>query len=225
MTLSGIVNPARAQLGPQLFACYREAMPGIGLMCPAEWLQTADTARWVSKHRVAVAAHSSDQLALAVSAGVAPSRLVVFGDRAQWGPIRCAVNAGVRQFVIDACEQVPILERCTHRRQQVLVDLNTDNVADAIAAICQSTRLDLVGLHVQLDARSTGAHRYAVAIDAMTAQLAHLYLRRGLILSRLSLAGPVWNSPRVVAAVIQTAVEDSCARHHIPRPSLAFTPQ
>jgi hypothetical protein len=230
VTLSGLVRSARAATidesdTPQLFTRYRALMPGIGIVCPAERLQSAATARWVEMHGLAVAAHSSDELVLAISSGVAPSRLIAFGDRAQWGPIRCAVNVGVRQFVVDACEQVPILERYTRGRQQVLVDVNTENAAGAIAAICESGRLELVGLHSRLDARSTGAHRYAVAIAAMTLQMAQLQLRRGLVLGRLSLAGPVWNSPRVVASVIQTAVEDSCARYHFPRPSLAFTPQ
>jgi len=240
VTLSDIVRPARAHLGSRLdfgmepsidesdtahlYTRYRELMPGIGIVCPAERLQTAATARWVRKHGLTVAAYSSTQLALAISWGVEPSRLVMFGDRAQWGPIRCAVNADVRQFVVDSCEQVAILEHCVQRRQQVLVDVNVDRADDAIAAICESDRLALVGLHFQLDSRSTGAHRYAVAVDAMVAQMVLIHRRRRIIPARLSLAGPVWNSPRVVAAVIETAVEDSCARHHFPRPSLAFTP-
>jgi diaminopimelate decarboxylase len=240
VTLSGIVHPARAHVAsrfdfgvelaidesdiPHLYGRYREAMPGIGLVCPAERLATAGTARWVRKHGLAVVSHTSNQLALAISSGIEPSRLIMFGDRAQWGPVRCAVNADVRQFVVNSCAQVAILEQCAQRLQQVVVDVNTDRADDAIAAICESDRLALVGLHLQLDSRSTGAHRYAVAVDAMVAQMALLHLRRGIIPSRLSLAGRVWDSPRVVAAVIETAVEDSCARHHFPRPSLAFTP-
>jgi diaminopimelate decarboxylase len=240
VALSGIVHPPRAHVAsrfdigvepaidesdiPHLYARYREAMPRIGLVCPAERLETADTARWVRKHGLAVVAYTSSQLALAISSGIKPSRLVMFGDRAQWGPIRCAVNADVRQFVVDSCEQVAILERCAQRRQQVVVDVNTDRADDAIAAICESDRLALVGLHFRLDSRSTGAHRYAIAVDAMIAKMAQLHLRQGTIPTRLSLAGKVWDSPRVVAAVIETAVEDSCARHHFPRPSLAFAP-
>jgi diaminopimelate decarboxylase len=229
MTLSELVRPARTATIDEsdtahLLARYREAMPGIPVVCPAERLQTAAVARWVVKRGVAVAAHSCSQLALAIASGIEPSRLVMFGDRAQWGPIRCALNSEVRQFVVDSCEQVAILEHCAQRRQQVLVDVNMDRADEAIAAICESDRLALVGLHFQLDSRSTGAHRYAVAVDTMIAQMAQLHLRRGIIPSRLSLAGRVWDSPRVVAAVIETAVEDSCARHHFPRPSLAFTP-
>jgi diaminopimelate decarboxylase len=241
VTLSGIVHPARARLAARLdfavapatidesdtahlYARYRAAMPGIGLVCPAEELETAGTARWVSKHGLAVAVHSSDQLALSISWGIDPSRIVMFGDGGLWGPIRCAVNAEVRQFVVDSCDQVAILEHCARRRQQVVVDVTTDRAGETIAATCESERLALVGLHFQLDPRSTGAHRYAVAVDTMIAQMAHVHRRRGVIPSRLSLAGPVWNSPRVVAAVIETAVEDSCARHHFPRPGLAFTP-
>jgi diaminopimelate decarboxylase len=240
VTLSGIIHPARARLASgfdfgvemaidrsdasQGYARYRKAMPGIGLVCPAERLKIADTARWVSKHGLAVAAHSGSQLALAIASGIEPSRLVMFGDRAQWGPIRCALNANVRQFVVDSCEQVAILEHCAQRRQQVLLDVNMDRADEAIAAICESDRLALVGLHFQLDSQSTGAHRYAVAVDTMIAQMAQLHLRRGIIPCRLSLAGRVWDSPQVVAAVIETAVEDSCARHHFPRPGLAFTP-
>ncbi|WP_319446850.1 MULTISPECIES: hypothetical protein [unclassified Mycobacterium] len=229
MTLSELVRPARTATTDEsdtahLYARYRKAMPGIGLVCPADRLETPGTARWVRKHGLAVAAHSGSQLALAIASGIEPSRLVVFGDRAQWGPIRCALNDDVRQFVVDSCEQVAILEHCAQRRQQVLVDVNMDRADEAIAATCESRRLALVGLHFQLDSRSTGAHRYAVAVDMMIAQMAHLHLRRGILPTRLSLAGRVWDSPRVVATVIETAVEDSCARRHFPRPSLAFTP-
>jgi diaminopimelate decarboxylase len=241
VTLFDIVHPARARLAsrfdfgvaptiiddsdtPHVYARYREVMPGIGIVCPAERLQTADTARWVRKHGLTVAAYSSSQLALAISVGIKPSRLMMFCDRAQWGPIRCAVNAGVRQLVVDSCEQVAILEHFTQRRQQVLVDLSTDCADDAIAASCESDRLALVGLHFQLGSQSTGAHQYAVAVDAMVAQMVRIHRRRGILPTRLSLAGPVWNSPRVVAAVIEPAIEDSCARHHFPRPSVAFAP-
>jgi diaminopimelate decarboxylase len=227
MTLFDVIHPGRAHAASPLdcdVAQYREMMPGIGLVCPARRLQTAATAQWVRRCGLTVAVHSSDELALAISSGVEPSRMVMFGDRGQWGPIRCAVNSGVRQFVVDSCEQVAVLEHCAQRRQQVLVDVNTDRADDAIAAICASDRLVLVGLHVQLDERSTGAHVYAVAVDAMVAQLDRIHRRRRTIATRLSLAGPVWNSPRVVAAVIETAVEDSCARHHFPRPNVSFTP-
>jgi diaminopimelate decarboxylase len=230
MTLSDLVRPARtAAIGdsdtPHLFERYRDAMPGIGIACPAQRLQTPATTRWVKKHGLSVAAYSSSELALAISSGIEPSRLVAYGEQARWGPIRCAVNAGVRQFVVDACEQVEILERYAKRRQQVLLDVNTEHVGDAVAAICDSAHLDLVGLHFEQDQGSSGAHRYAVAVDAMVALLTLIHVRRGLIATRLSLAGPVWNSPRAVAAVIETATEDSCARHHFPRPSLAFTPR
>ena len=238
MTLVNVVRPTRKHSAwrydadtapvddtPDLYARYRKVFHGIGLVCPAERLDSAAIARWVRKHGLAVAAHTSDELAQALSFDIEPARLMVFGDHRQWGPIRCAVNADVRQFVVDACEQVEILERCTRRRQQVLVDVNADRADEAIAAICASERLDLVGLHAALDARSSGAHRYAVAIDAMVAQMARIHQRRGTVLSRLSLAGPVSNSPRVVADVIETAVEDSCARYHFPRPSLGFTPR
>jgi diaminopimelate decarboxylase len=207
MTLSDLVRPARtAAIGdsdtPHLFERYRDAMPGIGIACPAQRLQTPATTRWVKKHGLSVAAYSSSELALAISSGIEPSRLVAYGEQARWGPIRCAVNAGVRQFVVD-----------------------TEHVGDAVAAICDSAHLDLVGLHFEQDQGSSGAHRYAVAVDAMVALLTLIHVRRGLIATRLSLAGPVWNSPRAVAAVIETATEDSCARHHFPRPSLAFTPR
>ena len=197
----------------------------MSVVYPAEQLCSADTAQWVRRHGVTVAAHSSNGLALALSVGIRPGHLVAFGDRGQWGPIRCAMNAGVRQFVVEAYEQISVLEHCARRRQQVLVDVGMAGLDDAVAQIHGSDRLELVGLHSRLDGGSRAPHAYAGAVGAAFAQMAQVRNQRRTLISRISLSGPTMGVPRVVAAVVQDAVEDGCARWHLPRPGLTFAPR
>jgi pyridoxal-dependent decarboxylase-like protein len=211
---------------PHLLSLYRSAFRGIAIVCPAKELYSVPTAQWVRKHGLTVAAHSSTELTHALSVGIHPSRLVVYGDRAQWGPIRCAVNRGVHKFVIDSAEQVPILEHHPGRRRQVLVDVNAACADEIIDAVSESVRLDFVGLHCGLDvADATEAYRYAIAVDSMIARMAEVHARRGQIACRLSLAGPLAIPPEAAARIIDDAAESSCARHHFSRPSVTFTPR
>lgn len=239
--LRDVVRPARGRLASRLhvvahrptddesdtqrsYARYRGAMPGIAIVCPAENLQAAETARWVRRHGVTVAAYTSSELALAISVGIRPARLVMHGDRGQWGPIRCAVEASVRQFVVDSCEQLPVLEHYARRCQQVLIDVGTAHVHAAIAAVCASDRLDLVGLHCRMDPQLTAPHRYSAAIHATIDEMARIRQDRGIITSRLSLAGPLGLAPEAIVAVIEEAIDDGCARWSFPRPAVALTP-
>lgn len=226
MTLADLVHPPAVDAveGPDLHSSYRRPVRGIAVACPAEALRVDDVARWVRRRGATVAAYSSDQLAQAVSAGIESNQIMMHGDRGAWGPIRCAVNVGVRQFVVNAAQQVPILEHCARRRQQVLVDVNAACVDEIIEAAAESDRLALVGLHCGLDPTSTEMSRYAVAVDAMVAKMARFHSRRGDILCRLSLAGPLDVSLQVAGRIIDEATESSCARHHFPRPSVVVTP-
>ncbi|WP_161600501.1 hypothetical protein [Mycolicibacterium hodleri] len=199
-----------------MYAGYRKAMPAVAVMCRAEELTTAEVARWVRRHGVTVTARSSSELALAVSAGIRSARLVMHGDGGQWAPIRWAVNASVRQFVVDSCEQIPVLEHYARRRQQVLVDVDTPDLGAAIAAVCASDRLDLVGLHCPLD-RSP--------IHAAIAEMARIRRDAGVVTGRLIVAGALGSAPEALAAVIEDAVADACAEWSFPRPALALTPR
>jgi diaminopimelate decarboxylase len=243
VTLSDLIRPTRTHVAPrpeastpareidttetpQRLSRLRGDFHGIAIVCPAEALRVADTAQWVRRHGLTVAAYSSSELALAISAGIEPKRLVMHGDGSKWGPIRCACNAEVRQFVVNSGAQVSLLEYYGPRHQQVILDVDTDHFDDTMNAIGESDRLELVGLHCRLDARAAVApHRYAGAIDAMVAQMAKIRLSRGRIPCSVSLAGPVGDSPRTVTAVIDAATEAACRLWHFPRPRLAFTPQ
>jgi diaminopimelate decarboxylase len=241
VTLSDLVHPARTHRAlpfefgghrhavavadvPHQYSHYRRVFRGIAVVCPAEVLRAASTARWVRRHGLTVEAYSSPQLALAVSAGIEPKRIVMHGDGPSWGPIRCAFNAQVRQFVVDAEAQVPVLEHYGRRRQQVILDVDTDHFDDAVVAICESDRLELVGLYSSVDEGSAVApHRYAAAVDGMVGQMAGIR-DRGIMTCSISLAGLVGDSPRSVATVIDAAMEAACRRLHFPRPRVTFTP-
>ncbi len=84
------------------------------------------------------------------------------GDGSKWGPIRCACNVEVRQFVVNADD-----------------DVDTDHFDETVDAVWGSDRLELVALHCRMDARAAVApHGYAEAVDAMVAKMARIRLSR-----------------------------------------------
>lgn len=129
-----------------------------------------DTADWVRRRGIPVAVRSSADLALAISAGIKPARIVMHGNAGLAGPLRCAVNAGVGQFVVDSCAQVAVLAQWARVPQRVLVDV-TDVSADVVTAkVFASDRIELIGLHCRVD----DDERAAKLIGGMVGRMAEI---------------------------------------------------
>jgi diaminopimelate decarboxylase len=211
---------------------YQELLPGTAITCPGEALRASGVALAVKKRGHAVDVHCTDELSLALSAGIPAARIVLHDDGVTAAPIRCAVSAGVGQLVIACCQQVSVLAGCAKRPQRVLADITADSAEAIAAAIFERRRLDLVGLHSTLTSAASPAE-YADAVAAMVAHMAWIRVKHNVILTRVSLAGGDLLSGgdagtadlRALAAALEDALDETCARFRFPRPALILAPR
>lgn len=211
---------------------YRMAFAQAAITCTAEALRQPEVATAVRKRGQPVDVHSCEELAFVMSAGIASPQIVMHDDGATAAPIRRAVHAGVGRVVLGCCRQVAVVAACGRQCPPILVDVSTDCAGDAIAAVLDRPRLDLVGLHARLtpDADRTA---YADKVAQMIAQMAHLRSEHGIILTRISMVGGEVLSDRgatggglhALAAALEDAFDDACVRYRFPRPALILAPR
>lgn len=214
------------------YLLYRKAFPWAGITCPAEAVRLPAVAKWVKKHGYAIDVRSSDELTLAISAGIPPARIIMHDSGATTGPIRRAVNVGVGRFVIGSSQQIAVLASCAQRPQRVLIDVTTDQAHDAVNAVLARNRLNLIGLHFRLVPEAAQTASYADVVGRMIAQMAQVRRDHGVILTRGSLAGGSglsgWTHGVIdlpeLAAAIEDAFDHDCARYRFPRPALVLAP-
>ena len=177
---------------------------------------------------------SYDDLALALSVDIPASRIVMHDDGITAAPIRCAVNAGVGRLVVACCHQVAVLGSCAQRPQRVLVDVTTDcatTAAATAAAVSARRQLNLIGLHAGLTPTADSTD-YADVVEQMIGQMADIRREHDVILTRVSLAGgaALSSTPagvgelRALAAALDDALDEGCARFRFPRPALILAP-
>lgn len=226
---------ARSAIGRDVlrhYRDYRKAFSWAGITCAAAALRQPEVATAVRKRGQSVDVRSCEELTFVLSAGVPAPRIVMHDDGITAAPIRCAVNAGVGRLVLGCCQQqVAVLAGCAGRSQRVLVDVTTDCASDTIAAVLGRPRLNLIGLHARLTPEAP-LTAYADTVARMIAQMAHIRREQDIILTRVSLAGGDVLSDRTaatgvlrgLAAELEDAFDDACARFRFPRPALVLAP-
>jgi diaminopimelate decarboxylase len=231
---------ARADTAPQSVTApnvlrhyrqYRTAFPWAGITCDAAALRQPEVVTTVRKRGHSVDVHSCQELTAALSAGFPGRQIVLHDDGVTAAPIRCAVNAGVGRLVLGCAHQVAVLASVAGHAQRVLVNVTADGAHDTIAAVLARPRLNLIGLHARL---TPAAHTtaYTDTVGQMIAQMAHIRREQDIILTRVSLAGGAVLSDRTappsalraLAAELEDAFDDACARFRFPRPALILAP-
>jgi diaminopimelate decarboxylase len=210
---------------------YRDGLPWAGITVPAAALRRPGVADGVKRGGHCVAVSSGEELTAAIEVGIAPARIVMHDDGVNAGPLRRAVLARVGRFVIGCSGQVSVLASCAETRQRVLVDVSAEDPS-AIDGVLRSARLQLIGLHHRMPSMTSAVQPYADAIAELIAQMAHLRRERDVLLTRVSVSGGMALSPRPLTrrslaaldAVMEDAIDDSCARYHFPRPVLVLSP-
>jgi diaminopimelate decarboxylase len=233
---AGLANPLKMDRHDALgrLQTYRKVFRGAAISCPAQMLAQPDAAMAVRKKGHAVDVRSYDELTLALSVDIPASRIVMHDDGITAAPIRCAVNAGVGRLVVACCHQVTVLASCAQRPQRVLVDVTTDcatATATATTAVSARRRLNLIGLHAGLTPTADPTD-YADVVEQMIGQMADIRREHDVILTRVSLAGgaALSSTParvgelRALAAALDDALDEACARFRFPRPALILAP-
>jgi diaminopimelate decarboxylase len=178
-------------------------------------------AAWVRAHGVTVYADDGHELDLAGRCGVRPSQLVLrCGGGAE--PIVGALNRGVSRFVVTCEKHVDVLAACAHHDTYLHVD-------DECPSVAGEGCLDVIGLHC--DVQASGPQDWGAAAERLLSRIAQLRTD-GSALTRISLTGgpiAVWidgdrTELRAIAAAVDNAIDEGCARWRIPRPSVTFAP-
>jgi diaminopimelate decarboxylase len=152
----------------------------------------------------------------------------------------CTANLEVHQVVVNSTDQVGLLASVApRRRQRVLVRMTDVNVPgfgsaceveNAVNAILDHQRLDLIGLHCEIGSQERDFISYPAAIGQMIAEMAQLRQARGTVLTHLALGGgrAVPSGDWAVqlpelASQIDRSLDDACATLHFPRPMIALS--
>ena len=177
-------------------------------------LLTTTVARWVAEEGLGLDVCSAGELAIALAAGVDPSRLVMHGNAKTVDELRDAVTVGVGRIVVDSLTEISHLACLVRRPQRVLLrvtpdidihghravntgvadqkfgfTLDDDRFDEAVTRISQHRLLKLVGLHCHLGSQITDATLYGEAIGRLVPAMAEIRARHGLTLGELNVGG------------------------------------
>lgn len=213
-------TPQRHRL-PVSMRAIRRLLPLAGCGLPAAVLTDPSVAAWVRTHGVTVFAGDGDELGLAGRCGVRPGQVVLRCGRAA-EPILDALDLGVNRFVVSCERHVDVLMACAHHDTYVHVD-------DECPAVVGEGCLAVIGLHC--DVRASGPLDWGVAAGRLLGRIAQLRTD-GSALTRISLTGgstAVWmegdkGELKAIAAAVDDAIDEGCARWRLPRPSVTFAP-
>ena len=232
---------------------YRHAFPMTEIALPALALRNRVVAKWVRDHSLAVDVRSGEELAVAIASGIHPTRMTVHADTLYANEILfCTANLGVGRVVVSSTDQIEPLVVAPHRRQGVLVgmtDVNapapggngrdirrwgfrfdTGEADDAVKAIVDHGRLDLIGLHCEIGSQDRDFVSYPAAIGHMIAEMTYIRHDHGIVATRLSLGGgrAVPSGDWTVelpelASEIDESLDDACATLRFPRPMVVLS--
>ena len=200
----------------------RRRLPMSTPSVPARALIDPAVAGWVRAHGITVSAASAGDLALTGSCGIGAEHVMLRCD-ATTSLIRAAVAAGVTRFLVATERHVDVLASVGHPGIAVYLD-------DRGPAVIGERRLQVVGLHADVD-DSAGAVEWGTAAERLLCRTAVLRTC-GLPLGRISLGGGdasdwVYGGGQfsaAVAAEVDGALTDGCARWRLPRPSVMLGP-
>ncbi|SDE11507.1 diaminopimelate decarboxylase [Rhodococcus tukisamuensis] len=237
---------------------YREVFPEAEIAYAGKALLTRAVATWVTEEGLSLDVCSAGELAIALSAGVNPRRIIMHGNAKTPAELSAARDAGVGRIVIDSHAEITLLAATLTRRQNVLVrvtpgiDAHTHRAVatgvtdqkfgfplehgqadEAVRRVLGQPRLNLIGLHCHLGSQITEVEHFRTAVDRMIAQMAQIRIDHGTILTELNLGGGhgisyVCGDPQLdlssLAATLDDALDDACARHRFPRPRITLEP-
>ncbi len=193
---------------------YRTAFPESEIAYAAKALTTRAVADWVTSEGLSLDVCSEGELAIARSAGVDPSRIILHGNAKTATELRTAVGVGVGRIVVDSHTEIRLLASLARRRQRVLVratpdidihgqpavttgvddqkfgfPINGGHLDAAVRLVLEQPSLELVGLHCHLGSQITDVELFASAVERMIGRMEQIRRDHGVILTNLNLGG------------------------------------
>ncbi|HET8616554.1 MAG TPA: diaminopimelate decarboxylase [Actinomycetales bacterium] len=176
-----------------------------------------EVARWVTQEGLGLDTCTGGELAVALAAGVPPSRIGLHGNNKSDLEITRAVEAGIGRIVVDSVEEVdrvadiaaargvraPVLLRITvgveahthsyiataHEDQKFGLSLGDGDAALAVERALGRPELDLRGLHSHIGSQIFDVQGFEVAARRLLGLHADVRTRYGVVLPELDIGG------------------------------------
>jgi diaminopimelate decarboxylase len=243
MTISGFLGRHRVPTDEDVQRCelYRKSFAMAEIALPASALRNRLVARWVRDQRVAVELRAGEDLAIAVAAGIHPSRLTLHAEVMSDSDLRVAAQLGIGVIRVGSMKHVESLAAVDYRRQGIVVCL-TDGARGgfrfdsleldhAVGAIMAGNRFNLVGLHCDVGSHAHEFVSYPAAMGQMVTAMDQIRRHHRVVLTRVGLGGgravPLGNwavELPALAMQIEQSLDDACATLRYPRPLVVLSP-
>ncbi|WP_033279520.1 diaminopimelate decarboxylase [Streptomyces sp. NRRL F-525] len=195
---------------------YRTAFPDADVVYAAKAFLCRAMAHWVREEGLGLDVCSAGELALAVTTGFPPERIVLHGNAKSPEDLRTALRLGVGRIVVDSTSEIARLAAITpaDTRQKVMVrvvpgiaagahtkirtgtddqkfglSITDGSAQHAITRILDQPHLELVGLHCHIGSQIATTKPYVAAVRRMVGLLARVRDQHGVTLPQLDIGG------------------------------------
>jgi diaminopimelate decarboxylase len=243
MTISGFLGRGRLSTDEDLqrWEVYRKSFATAEIALPARALWNRTVAKWVRDHRVAVDLRAGEDLAIAVAAGIHPSRLTMHADGLSESDLRVAARLGIGVIRVSSMKHIETLAAVDYRRHGIVICLTDGDTGGfrfdsleldhAVGAIMTGSRFNLVGLHCDVGSRGHEVVSYPAAVGQMITEMDQIRRHHRVVLTRVGLGGgravPLGDwavELPALAMQIEQSLDDACATLRYPRPLVVLSP-
>ena len=195
---------------------YRSAFPDADVVYAAKAFLCRAMAHWVREEGLGLDVCSAGELALAVTTGFPPERIVLHGNAKSPEDLRTALHLGVGRIVVDSTSEIARLAAITpaDTRQKVMVrvvpgiaagahtkirtgtddqkfglSITDGSAQHAVTRILDQPHLELVGLHCHIGSQIATTKPYVSAVRRMVGLLARIRDQHGVTLPQLDIGG------------------------------------
>lgn len=195
---------------------YRTAFPEADVVYAAKAFLCRAMAHWVQEEGLGLDVCSAGELALAVTTGFPPEKIVMHGNAKSPEDLRTALRLGVGRIVVDSTSEIARLAAITpaDSRQKVMVrvvpgiaagghvkvrtgtddqkfglSLTDGSAQHAVTRILDQPHLELVGLHCHIGSQIAAVKPYVAAVRRMVGLLARIRDQHGIALPQLNIGG------------------------------------
>ena len=210
--------PLRPRRGEVRERCrtYRTAFPDADIVYAAKAFLCRAMAHWVQEEGLGLDVCSAGELALAVTTGFPPEKIVLHGNAKSPEDLQHRPRLGVGRIVVDSTSEIARLAALVPpgTRQHVMVrvvpgiaagghtkirtgtddqkfglSLTDGSAQHAVTRILDQPHLELVGLHCHIGSQVTTVKPYVAAVRRMIGLLARIRDQHGITLPELNIGG------------------------------------
>ncbi|MGW1728556.1 diaminopimelate decarboxylase [Streptomyces sp. NPDC002306] len=195
---------------------YRTAFPGADVVYAAKAFLCRAMVHWVQEEGLGLDVCSGGELALAVTTGFPPEKIVMHGNAKSQEDLSAALRLGVGRIVVDSSSEIAQLAAIAPAgtRQKVMVrvvpgiaagghakvrtgtddqkfglSLTDGSAQRAVAQILDQPRLELVGLHCHIGSQISSVQPYVEALRRVVEMMAWVRDEHGVTLPQLDIGG------------------------------------